>query len=324
MVNLILRPLFAVFALLFAAGAAAQATYPDKPIHIIVGFPPGSQPDIVARLLGQKLAEALHQAVVVDNVTGAAGDIAADRVAKAAPDGSTIALLSQTHIVINPTLHKLPYDPARDFAPISQVTVSPNMLVVHNAVAATSVTELVALAKAHPGALTFASSGTGTGTHIAAELFTATTGVQIRHIPYKGVVAAIPDLLGGRVAMMFSPIPVVLPLVREGKLRALAVTSLRRSATAPELPTVAEAGYPDFEATNWYGLVAPAKTRPEIVRTLSRETVKVLALPEVRDKLTALGIEVIGNSPEEFAAVIRSETPKWAKVIRDAGIRPDQ
>jgi len=325
MIERIVRPLMGLVATLLTAGTIAQTRSPDKPIHMIVGFPPGSQPDIVARLLSQKLTQALGKAVLVDNLTGASGGIAAEHVAKAVPDGSTIALLSQTHIVINPSLHKLAYDPATDFAPISQLTVSPYLLVVNNAVPATTVGELVALAKAHPpGELTVASSGSGTGAHIAAELFNATAGVEIRHIPYKGVVAAIPDLLGGRVSMMFSPIPVVLPLVREGKLRALAVTSLARSGAVPEVPTVAESGYPGFEATNWYALVAPASTRPDIVRALYRETVKVLALPDVRDKLTALGSEVIGNSPEAFAAVIKSETPKWAKVIKDAGIRPDQ
>jgi tripartite-type tricarboxylate transporter receptor subunit TctC len=317
----ILGLIFGMLALLTVGSPAAQTTYPGKPIHIVVGFPPGSQPDIVARLLGQKLAEALGQAVVVENVTGATGNIAAERVAKAAPDGYTLGLLSQTHIAINPRLRKLAYDPVKDFAPVSQVTVSPNMLVVHNAVPAKSVQELVALAKAQPGGLTFASSGSGT--HIAAELFKSTTALDIRHIPYKGVVAAIPDLLGGRVTMMFSPIPVVLPLARDGKLHALAVTSLKRSSAAPELPTIAESGYPGFEATNWYGLFAPATTPVTIVRRLNLETVKALEEPDLRGKFVDLGMEVIGNSPDEFALVIKSEIPKWAKVIKEAGIKPD-
>jgi tripartite-type tricarboxylate transporter receptor subunit TctC len=313
-----------VLALLIAATAAAQSAYPEKAIHVIVGFPPGSQPDLVARLLSQKLAEALEKPVVVENVTGAAGSIAAERVAKAAPDGYTLGLLSQTHLVINPSIYKLSYDPVKDFSPVSQVTVSPNILVVANAVPAKTVTELIALAKAQPGMLTFASSGSGSGTHMAAEMFLATTAVDIRHIPYKGVVAAVPDLLAGRVSMMFSPIAVVLPLVREGKLRAIAVTSLKRSSAVPELPTIAESGYPGFEATNWYGLVAPARTPPELTRRLHLETVKALAAPEMRSKFGQLGIDVIGNSPEEFAAMIKSETPKWAKVIKKAGIKPDQ
>jgi tripartite-type tricarboxylate transporter receptor subunit TctC len=312
---------FGLLVTLFTGGA--QATYPEKPIHIVVGFPPGSQPDIVARLLGQVVAKSMGQPVVVENVTGAAGNIAADRVAKAAPDGYTLGLLSQTHIVVNPSLYRLPYDPVKDFAPVSQVAVSPNLLVVHAAVPAKSVNDLIALAKAQPGALTFASSGSGSGTHMAAELFKSTTAIDIRHIPYKGVVAAIPDLIGGRVTMMFSPMPVVLPLVREGKLRALAVTSSRRSSADPEVPTIAESGYPGFEATNWYGLLAPARTPATIVSRLHVETVKALALPDLRGKLTELGLEIIGNSPEEFAAAIKSETPKWAKVIKDSGIKPD-
>jgi tripartite-type tricarboxylate transporter receptor subunit TctC len=306
-----------------ACAAAAQAAYPERPIHLVVGFPAGSQPDIVARLLARELADSLGKPLVVDNVAGAAGNIAADRVAKAAPDGYTLGLLSQTHLVVNPVLYKLPYDPVKDFAPVSQVAVSPSLLVVHGGVPAHSLGELVALARAQPGALTFASSGSGTGTHMAAELFKSTAGVDIRHIPYKGVVAAIPDLLGGRVTMMFSPIPVVLPLVREGKLRALAVTSPRRSPAMPEVPSVAEAGYPGFEATNWYGLLAPAGTQAAIVRKLHAEVVKALASLRLRESLAESGLEIIGNSPEEFAAAIGAEIPKWAKVIRDSGIKPD-
>jgi tripartite-type tricarboxylate transporter receptor subunit TctC len=321
--NQMLSLVFGLLTLRTMESAAVETTYPDKPIHIVVGFPPGSQPDIVARLLGQKLAEALGNAVIVENIPGATGNIAAERVAKAAPDGYTLGLLSQTHLAINPSLHKSAYDPVKDFAPVAQVTVSPNMLVVHYAVPVKDVEELVALAKAQPGSLTFASSGNGSGTHIAAELFKSATAIDIRHIPYKGVVAAIPDLLGGRVTMMFSPIPVVLPLVREGRLRALAVTSSKRSSAAPELPTIAESGYPGFDATNWYGLVAPAMTPVPIIRRLNLETVKALALPDLRDKLTDLGMEVIGNSPDEFASVIKAEIPKWAKVIKESGIKPD-
>lgn len=310
-------------ALAWAGGTAALAAYPEKPIHLVVGFPPGSQPDIVARLVALDLAKALGKPVVVDNLAGAAGNIAADHVAKAAPDGYTIGLLSQTHMVVNPSLYKLAYDPVKDFAPVTQVAVSPNLLVASPAIPARTVPELVALAKAQPGALTFASSGSGSGTHMAAELFKSATAIDIRHVPYKGVVAAIPDVLGARVTMMFSPIPVVLPLVREGKLRALAVTSLKRSAAAPDVPTVAEAGYPGFEATNWYGLVAPARTPPAIVRTLHAEAVKALGRPELRGKLNDLGLEVIANSPEQFAAAIESEIPKWRKLIRDAGMKPE-
>jgi tripartite-type tricarboxylate transporter receptor subunit TctC len=289
---------------------------------MVVGFPPGSAPDTVARLLSEKFAETWGKPVTTENVPGAAANIAADRIAKAAPDGYTLGLLGQS-IVVNPSLYRLAYDPVKDFAPISQVAVSPYILVVHNAVPAMSVKELVALAKAQPGGLTFASGGSGSATHIAAELFKSAAGLDVRHIPYKGVVAAIPDVLGGRVTMMFSPMVGVLPLAREGKLRALAVTSLRRSSAAPELPSIAESGYPGFEFTIWYGLLAPARTPATIVRKLNLETLKALAHADVRAKLAGLGMEVIGNSPDEFAAAIKSEIPRWAKVIKESGIKPD-
>jgi tripartite-type tricarboxylate transporter receptor subunit TctC len=315
--------MFGLLALLFAVSPGAQTTYPTKPIRIVVGLPPGSLPDTIARLLAQKLAETLGKPVVVENVTGAAGNIAADRVAKAAPDGYTLGLLSQTQIVVNPSLYKLAYDPVRDFAPVSQVTVSPNILVVPNAIPAKSVKELIALARAQPGVFTFASGGSGSGTHLAAELLKSVAGVDIRHIPYKGVTAAIPDLLGGRVTMMFSPIQSVLPLVHEGRLRALAVTSLKRAPTFPEVPTIAESGYPGFEVTLWNGLLAPAGTPATIIRRLHLETVKALEHPDVRAKLADLGMEVIANSPDEFAAAIKSEIPMWAKVIKESGIKAD-
>ncbi len=241
------RLIFALLASLIVGNAAAQTSYPEKPIRMVVGFPPGGAPDTVARLLGQRLSEALRQPVVTDNATGAGGNIATERVAKAAPDGYTLGFLVNGQLVINPSMYKLAFDPAKDLAPISQVTVTPNMLVVNTAVPAKNLQELISLARATPGELTFASGGTGTGNHMAAELFKSVAGLDIRHIPYKGVLAAVPDLLGGRVTMMFSPLPVALPLVREGKLRAIAVTSLKRSPSAPELPTIAESGFPGFE-----------------------------------------------------------------------------
>ena len=313
----------AVSAIVTAGLAFPQANYPEKPIRIIVGFPAGSSPDITARHLGQKLAESWAKSVVVDNVPGAAGNIAAERVAKAVPDGYTLALAVNAQVIINPSLYKLPYDPVRDFAPVSQVGVSPNILVVHSVVPAKTLRELVTLARARPGEITFASGGSGSSPHLAAELLKTAAGLDILHIPYKGVIVAVPDLLAGRVMMMFSPISVVLPLVRDGKLRPLAVTSLRRSPVAPDVPTIDESGYPGFEATVWYGLLAPAGTTATIVRKLHLEIVKVLALPEVRAKLADLGIEVIGNSPEEFAAVIKAEIPKWAKLLKDSAIKPD-
>jgi tripartite-type tricarboxylate transporter receptor subunit TctC len=315
--------MFGLLALMTVGSPAAQTSYPEEPIRLVVGFPPGSQTDTVARLLGQKFAEAWGMPVVIDNATGAAGNVAADRVAKAAPDGYTLGLMSQTQLVVNPSLYKLAYDPVKDFAPVSQVTVSPNMLVVGNAVPAKSIKELVALAQAQPGGLTFASSGSGSVPHMAMELFKSVAALDTRPILYKGSVAAIPDLVDGRVMMMFSPMAVVLPVVREGKLRALGVTSLRRSSAAPELPTIAESGYPGFEATVWFGLLAPARTPATIVRKLHLQTVNALAQSDVRAKFADLGVEGIGNSPDEFASVIKSEIPKWAKVIKDSGIKPD-
>jgi tripartite-type tricarboxylate transporter receptor subunit TctC len=231
--------------------------------------------------------------------------------------------MGNPQLVINPSLYRLAVDPVNDFALVSQVAASPNLLVVHNAVPAKNVAELVALAKAQPGGLTFASAGSGSTLHMAGELFKSAAGVDIRHIPYKGVAAAIPDVIGGRVTMIFSPTGVVLPLVRDGKLRALAVTSLRRSSAAPELPTIAESGYPGFEVTAWAGLVAPARTPPPIVGKLQLETAKALAYADVRAKLADLGLEGIGNSPDEFAAVVKSEIRTWAKVIKESGIKPD-
>lgn len=317
------RLMFGLLALLIVGIAAAQTSYPEKPIRMVVGFPSGGAPDTVARLLGQKLSEALGQPIVMDNVTGAGGNIATERVAKAAPDGYTLGFMVNGQMVINPSLYKASYDPVKDFAPISQVTVTPNMLVVNNAVPAKNVQELISLARARPGELTYGSGGTGTGNHMAAELFKSVAGLNIRHIPYKGVLAVVPDLLGERVSMMFSPVPVVLPLVREGKLRAIAVTSLKRTSSAPELPTIAESGYPGFEVTIWYGLLAPAGTPPAIIRKLHLETAKALAQPDLRAKLAEQGLEAIGNSPDEFAAIIKSEIPMWAKVIKEAGIKPD-
>lgn len=318
-------PCFAlgVAALVISSSPGAQGTYPEKPVRIIVGFPPGGPADTVARLLGQKLGEALGQPIIVDNVPGAAGNIATARLANVAPDGHTLALVTEAQILINPSLYRLPYDPAKDFQPVSQVTVSPYLLLVPNALPAKSIQELVSLALAQPSVLTFASAGSGSAPHMAAELFKSVAGIDIRHIPYKGLSPAIPDLLAGRVTMMFSPMATALPLVRDGKLRALAVTSLKGSPTVPQLPSVAESGYPGFEVTGWLGLVAPSKTPPAITRKLHAETAKALALSDLRSTLAGLGMEAIGNSPSVFAEIINSELPKWTKVIRESGIRVD-
>jgi len=313
------------FATLVAmTGPAAQSSYPEKPVHILVGFPPGNFFDMVTRLLGQKLSEAWGRAILVENLPGATGMIAADRVAKSKPDGYTLIMAGPAAIVVNQSLYgKLPYDPVRDLAPIVQACAMTNILAVHNGVPARSVQELIALAKAQPGALTFASNGSGSSIHLAGELFKSATHTDIVHVPYKGSAPAVLNLVGGHVTMMFGNMPDILPHVREGKLRALAVTSAQRSSVAPELPTIAESGFPGFEVTAWLGLLAPAGTPAPIVRKIHAEGVKALALSDVRARFADLGLEPIGNSPEEFAQVIKEEIPKWAKLIKDSGAKPD-
>jgi tripartite-type tricarboxylate transporter receptor subunit TctC len=309
-------------ALLLSLGGATAQTYPDKPIRILVGFAAGGPADISARLIADRLAEAWGQPVVVENVTGAAGNLATDRVAKAAPDGYTLLLAASATIVTNPSLYqKLPFDPVKDLAPVTQICFTPNILAVPTDVPAKSVTELVAFVRAHPGALTYGSAGVGTSQHLAGELFKTMASIDIQHVPYRGIAAVMPDLLGGRLTMAFGNISAILPLVREGKLRALAVSSPRRSASVPDLPTMIEAGFAGFDSTAWFALMTPAGTPQPIIEKLHHETVRILALPEVRKRFDALGMEPVGNTPAEFAAEIARETPQWAKVIRDAGIK---
>ena len=313
----------AALSLCAAAGsAAAQAGYPEQAVRILVGFSAGVAPDVTARLMADRLAEAWGKPVVVENVTGAAGNIAADRVAKAAPNGYTLGMIGNSSLIFSPSMYdKLSFDPVRDFAPISQVFVAANVLVVPSDMPARSLPELVALARAQPGKLTYAHAGAGTSQHLAAELFKSMEHLDIRPVPYRGTTALLPDLLAGRVSMSFGNIVNVLPLVREGKLRAFAVTSIKRSMTAPDLPTMAESGYPGFEAVPWFGLMAQAGTSPAIIDKLHRDTVRILALPDVRRRLNHLGLDVIGGSPAELAAVIEREIPQWARVIRQAGIK---
>ena len=307
---------------LTAGDALGQASYPDQPIRILVGFTPGVAPDITGRLLADKFAQAWNKPAVVENVTGAGGNIATERVAKAAPDGHTLLMGGNASLIFSPSMYdKLAYDPIKDFAPISQIFIAANVLVVHNDVPAKSLPELIALARAQPGKLTYAHAGAGTSQHLAAELLKSMTQIDIQPVAYRGTTALLPDLLAGRVTMSFANIVNVAPLIREGRLRAFAVTSLKRSAIAPDLPTMAESGYPGFEAVPWFGLMAPAGTSPAIVDKLYRETVKVLALPDVRKKLNDLGLDVVGGTPAEFSAVIAREIPQWAKVIKAAGIR---
>ncbi len=314
----------AFFALAVVGSTTAQMSYPDKPIRIIAGFPPGTAADISARVVGQKLAEAWGKPVVVDNISGAAGNIATDRAAKAAPDGYTLIMAGSAAIVINPSLYeKLPYDPVRDFSTVSQVCFTATILVVHNAVPANSVRELVDLARAQTGKLTFASAGNGSIQQIAGELFKTTSGIDIRHVPYKGSTAFMPDLLAGRVTMAFGNTSTVLSAIREGKLRALAVTSMRRSPLLQDLPTMAESGFPGFDATIWFGVLAPARTPAPVIGKLHHEIIRILALSDVRSKFADLGMEPIGNSPDEFSLIIKAEIPKWAKVIKESGMKLD-
>ena len=315
---------------LIAALAASAVTteiraqaYPGKPIRMIVAVPPGGPADTLARLVGPRLGEALGQAVVIDNRPGANGNIAYEMAARAVPDGYTLVLVA-AGIAINPSLYReVKYDPLKDFAPITQGIAVPNILVVHPAVAATSVKELVALAKARPGQVTFASAGNGTSGHLALEQFRLMAGIQVIHVPYKGGGPALGEVLAGQVQALFSIALAATPQVNAGKVRALAITSARRSALAPGLPTVAEVGFPGFEVVGWFGWVAPAKTPREIVNRLNGEIVRILNQPEMKERLLGLGADPVGNTPQVFAAFIQSEHGKWARVIRQAGIRAE-
>ena len=309
-------------ALLTAGNAFAEANYPDQPLRIVVGFVAGGPADVVARMVGDKLAEAWGKPVVIENVTGSGGNMATERVAKSAPDGYTLLLGTSGPFVIHPSLYpKLPFDPVKDFAPITQLCFTANVLVVNNDVPAKSVAELTALARAQPGTLTFGSAGVGTTQHLSGELFKTMAGLDIQHIPYRGIAAVMPDLLGGRLTMVFSSPVSALPLAREGKVRPLAVTSLARAPSSPDLPTMVEAGFPGFDATAWFALLAPAGTPGPIIAKLHREAVRILALPDVRKRFDELGMVPMGTSPAQFAAAIASEAPLWAKVIKASGAK---
>jgi tripartite-type tricarboxylate transporter receptor subunit TctC len=316
---------FAIGAALLAAGPAFAQAYPEQGIKIVVGFPPGVAPDITARLLADKFGEAWGKPVVVENVTGAGSNIATDRVAKAAPDGYTLLMGGNSALVINPSLYdRLPYDPVRDFAPISQVFVAANLLVTHPDVPAKTLPDLVALARTQPGKLTYGHAGIGTSQHLAAELFKYMAHIDIQPVAYRGTTAVLPDLLAGRLTMSFANILNALPLAREVKLTAFAVTSRERSSAAPDMPTMAELGYPGFEAVPWFGLMAPAGTPQVVIDKLHRETARVLAQGDVRRRMAELGVDLIGNTPAEFAAVIKAEIPQWAAVIKGAGIKANE
>jgi len=309
---------------LLVTGTAAAQDYPDRPIRLLVGFAAGGPADVMARLVGDKLAEVWGKPVIVENITGGAGNVAADRVAKAAPDGYTLMAAASATIVTNPSLYpKLGFDPVKDFAPITQAVYTPNLLAVPAGLPVNSVAQLVAYARAQPGKVTFGSAGVGTSQHLAGELFKTMAGIDITHVPYRGIAAVMPDLLAGRISMVFGNITAVLPLVRDGRLRALAVTSPRRWASVPDLPTMIEVGYKDFDSTAWFGLMAPAGTPQPIIDKIHQEAVRILARPDIRKRFEEIGMEAIGNTPAEFAAVIAAETPQWAKVIKDAGVKAE-
>jgi tripartite-type tricarboxylate transporter receptor subunit TctC len=314
--------LAALLMALTAGRAGAQTNYPEQPIRILVGFTPGVAPDITSRLIAEKFTEAWGKPVVVENVTGAGGNIATERAAKAAPDGYTLVMGGNASLIFSPSMYeKLAYDPIKDFAPISLVFIAANVLVVHPDLPVKSLPEFIAYARANPGKITYGHAGAGTSQHLAAELLKSMTGIDIRPVAYRGTTALLPDLLAGRIPMSFGNIVNVAPLAKEGKLRAFAVTSLKRSAVMPDLPTMAESGYPGFEAVPWFGLMAPAGTPPAVIEKLHRETVKVLSQPDVKRKLNELGLDVIGGTPAEFAATIEREIPQWAKVLKGAGIK---
>jgi tripartite-type tricarboxylate transporter receptor subunit TctC len=318
-----MKLIYAIAALLslLPAGQAAAQSYPTQPVRILVGFTAGTAPDIVGRALADRIAASWGRPVLVENVGGAGGNIACSRVAHSPPDGHTLVMCGNGSLVIAPSLYtKLPYDPVKDFVPITQVFVAANILVVHPDLPVNSIPELVALAKAQPGKLTYAHTGIGTSQHLAAELFKHMTQIDVRPVAYRGTTAVLPDMLAGRLSMSFSNISNVLPLVREGKLKGFAVSSAKRSGAAPDLPTMSEMGYPGFEAVPWFGLMAPAGTPAAVTDRIYAETMKVLALPEVRKQFADLGIDVIAGTPAEFAAVIATETVQWAKLIKAMGI----
>jgi tripartite-type tricarboxylate transporter receptor subunit TctC len=311
-------------ALIFSTGQAAAQAYPSKPIRFVVPYPAGGPLDTVARLLGQKVSESTRQPVIVDNKPGAGGNIGADAVAKAPADGHTILMGAVATHAINPTLYaSIPYDAARDFIPVTQVASTPNVLVVNPAVPATNVREFIAYAKANPGKLNFGSGSTGSAGHLAGELFKTMAGVEMTHVPYKGAAPAMTDLIGGQIQLMFDNLASSLAQVRAGKVRALAVTTAKRSALAPELPTIAESGLPGFDISTWFGVFVPAGTPRDVVDRLHGEFTRALAAADVREKMLNLGAEPAGSRPEEFAAYIRAEADKYARVVRASGAKAD-
>jgi tripartite-type tricarboxylate transporter receptor subunit TctC len=310
-------------ALVGPTPALAQA-FPNKPVRLVVPFPPGGPLDTVGRALAQKLTEAWGQSVIVDNRPGAGGNIGADLVAKAAPDGYTVVMGALSTHAVNPSLYaKMPYDAVKDFAPITLVAITPNVLVVNPSLPVNSVRELIAYAKANPGKLAFGSGSNGSAGHLAGELFKADTGTDLLHVPFKGAAPAMQALLSGDIQLMFDNLASASAQVKAGKLKALAVTTARRSPLAPDLPTMAESGVPGFDISTWFGLLAPAGTPPEIVGRWNAEVGRILRTPEMRERLTAMGAEPAPDTPAEFAQFIASEAAKYARIVKVSGAKPD-
>ena len=316
----ILRTLVALLALLLFPAVAAAQDFPTKPIRLIVPFPAGGPNDIIARVVGQRMSELTKQPVLIDNRGGQAGVLGTDAVAKANPDGYTIGITSASALVISPTMEQVPYDVSRDFAPVTLVVTVPEMLVIASNVPAKNMDELIALAKAQPGKLNFASAGVGGLPHLAGELFKLTAKIDVVHVPDRGAAPAINDLLGQQVQMAFLDLPVLLPHIQTGSLRPIALGAPQRAPTAPDVPTTAEVGMPDLLIENWYGMIAPAKTPRNIVAVLNRIANEAMADPSVKQKLADQGLTVAGDTPEHFLRFIDAETSKWAKVIKDAGV----
>jgi len=306
------------------ATVASAQSYPNRAIRLVVPFPAAGTTDILARAAAQKLTEAFGQSVVVDNRPGAAGNIGSDLVAKSAPDGYTLLMGTVGTHAINPSLYsKMPYDHVKDFVPVVLVAGVPNVLVVNPALPVNSVADLIKLAKDKPGQINFASSGSGTSIHLSGELFKTMAGVDITHIPYKGSSPALTDLMGGQVQIMFDNLPSALPQIKAGKLRAIAVTSLKRAPVLPDVPTISESGLPGFEASSWFGVLAPAGTPAPIVARINAEVNKWLQSTDARERLLSQGAEAAGGSPEQFANHIRAESEKWAKVVKASGAKVD-
>ena len=313
---------FSCVVLLMGVPALAQ-DFPSKAIRVVVPFPPGGGTDFMGRVVMQKVGESLGTTVVIDNRGGAGSSIGTEIVARSPADGYTVLIISGAH-AINPSIYaKLPYDSVRDFAPVTMFASGPALLVVHPSVPAKSVKELIALAKARPGQLNYASAGIGTPPHLSGELFKTMAGVDMVHVPYKGNGPAYTDLIGGQVTVMFPNVSTAMAHVRAGKLRALAVTTKNRTPSAPELPTISEAGVPGYDVSSWYGLLAPAGTPPAVVSKLQTEIAKVLRSPDVSKNLTSQGLDLVGNTPEEFSAILRAEIVKWAKVAKASGARAE-